>query len=144
MVLLAAGSIRFNPSWVPPAGLINQDPKLVDGDTAGFNPSWVPPAGLIRRRCGPACRWLHCFNPSWVPPAGLMKGATIRYLGDYKFQSLMGATGRSNEMVESGELTLKDLSFNPSWVPPAGLIVELFQDGDTFTVSIPHGCHRPV
>ena len=60
------------------------------------------------------------FNPSWVPPAGLIEGrATLA--PPPPFQSLMGATGRSNILLRVNPGWTLD-SFNPSWVPPAGLI----------------------
>ena len=36
------------------------------------------------------------FNPSWVPPAGLMYYPAEAWNWEELFQSLMGATGRSN------------------------------------------------
>ena len=73
-----------------------------------------PPGGSLPG--GPA----FCFNPSWVPPAGLIILAALVAVGlILVFQSLMGATGRSNHHC-AGNLPHLPL------------------------VSIPHGCHRPV
>ena len=61
---------RFNPSWVPPAGLINTI-RTLGWIALSFNPSWVPPAGLMQPNPTPGPGGT-CFNPSWVPPAGLI------------------------------------------------------------------------
>ena len=54
------------------------------------------------------------FNPSWVPPAGLILGAFSQVHFLCWFQSLMGATGRSNVWVDCDDKCIVD-GFNPSW-----------------------------
>ena len=97
----------------------------------GFNPSWVPPAGLICRS-GLGWHTLSRFQS--------LMGATGRSNDDPEaptatppeFQSLMGATGRSNHCAWPASSKLQN-GFNPSWVPPAGLI-----DADRY----PDAAHR--
>ena len=130
-------TLCFNPSWVPPAGLIGGGPSR-SAHVISFNPSWVPPAGLIQVTIVAHDLRKECFNPSWVPPAGLIQLVIGPVDVVYPFQSLMGATGRSNPMtyhVFTARIEFQSLMGATGRSNKRGRLIELTLG----KVSIPHG-----
>ena len=84
-----------------------------------------------------------CFNPSKELPAGLTTAEHLVNLRFVLFQSLKGATGRSDQLAPPS-LRVSP-GFNPSKELPAGLTYyQVVPVASLPLVSIPQRSYRPV